>query len=219
MASISQRPKVEDTAPSYSNSFRPTHEPKQVTSRDEQSWDPWAPITDYERFQHYKTNRTQLTDFAQKNADSLEKTLITLCGGAFGVSLTLVGQLKDCPVNHSWCLTAAWMLFGIGLCLMVESFRITHRAYERDIELADKRYFELSEEVNEIRNTPYKFASTATWAFYLGMILLCAFAVMNTNNLMKRSIQTPINPNLSRSSTPQQAAITGPQKRTTTVGK
>jgi hypothetical protein len=36
---------------------------------------------------------------------------------------------------------------------------------------------------------------------------------------MKRSIQTPINPNLSRSSTPQQAAITGPQKRTTTVGK
>lgn len=154
-------------------------------------WDPWGPINDFERFQLYKESRAQCADFAQKNHDSFEKTLITLCGGAFGLSLTLVGQLKEVVVVWAVLLPVSWFCFAIGLCLMVQSFSLSHRAYERELDLTDERYFSFSQEVNQLRTQPFTFANLAMKIFYLGMMTLTVFAAANLENLMTQPKKQP----------------------------
>jgi hypothetical protein len=79
----------------------------------------------------------QLEGLISQQTSSLEKALLTLSGGAFGLSIVFVTQLAQNP-KYPGLMIAAWTLFGIALIFTVVSFQvsITALAREREIHLA-----------------------------------------------------------------------------------
>ena len=67
---------------------------------------------------------------------------------------------------------------------MIEAFSISHKSYERELNLTDARYFKMSLESNRYRVLPFTLTRMATIAFYLGMMGLCFFATGNIEELI-----------------------------------
>ncbi|MBU6454363.1 MAG: hypothetical protein KGS72_21525 [Cyanobacteria bacterium REEB67] len=147
--------------------------------------DPWAPITPEKRYELYIQQSKQYEDFAQKNSDSFEKAMITLSGGALGLSMTFLGFVKDRQhIEAGFLIPTSWILFALSLILMIWSFQITHDAYDRQLTILDRRYFEFSDENNPLRMLPNRIAAIAVWLFYAGITCLCTFGFMNWKHII-----------------------------------
>lgn len=85
-----------------------------------------------------KDYRNQLVVAEQKAQEDFDKTVISLSGGALGVSFVF---LKDVvasgPVNHKTYLLAAWMFWGVSITAVLASFFASTLALRRAIRQVD----------------------------------------------------------------------------------
>lgn len=110
--------------------------------------------------------------------------MITLSGGALGLSITFLGQIKDQIVECPIFMPVSWICFGTSLCFMLWSYQVSREAYDRQLFVLDKRYFEYSEEDNPLRERPQLIARVAMTFFCIGLLCLSMFGLINAENIM-----------------------------------
>ncbi len=130
--------------------------------------------------ENLKIYRKQLTQIEQKIGDSFLKTLLTLSGGALGLSLAFIKDIVgENPMVNPKILIASWSLLTISLASILLSLYLGISAYRHAINQTDKGTI-YKEFVGGwcAKAMPYSnFISISTFVF--GVIFLFIFAFKN----------------------------------------
>lgn len=130
--------------------------------------------------ENLKKYRQQLTEIEQKIGDSFLKTLLTLSGGALGLSLAFIKDIVgENPMVNPKILVASWSLLTISLASILLSLYLGISAYRHAINQIDKGTI-YKESVGGLcaKAMPYcNFISIST--FISGVIFLFIFAFKN----------------------------------------
>jgi hypothetical protein len=83
--------------------------------------------------------RALLIEGERKSQEDYDKTLITLSGGALGVSFAFVKDIVgDNPITCTDLLLWSWIFWGISLFIMLLSFYFGQRAFRKAINQVDQ---------------------------------------------------------------------------------
>ncbi|HEX6680055.1 MAG TPA: hypothetical protein VF063_05365 [Gaiellaceae bacterium] len=82
--------------------------------------------------------RARLVEHRQKATESFDRTVLTLSGGALGVTITFIHELAPHP-RHVWLIGVAWSLFCASLLLILVSYLASIAAHDNIIEQMDRR--------------------------------------------------------------------------------
>jgi uncharacterized BrkB/YihY/UPF0761 family membrane protein len=116
--------------------------------------------------------RKRLTDLHEKATDAFDRAVMTLAGGALGISLAFVHDVAPKP-RHTWVMGLSWLFFALSLLLILGSFLTSERA---TVSMVDK--WDREEEIERGKWTDY-LNWGAAGALILGVILLVIFAWLN----------------------------------------
>lgn len=89
--------------------------------------------------------RAHLIAAEQKSQDDYDKTIVSLSGGALGVSFVFLKDIIGAaPVRYSGLLLAAWICWGVSISSVLFSFFASNLALRRAITQVDaeKTYVE-----------------------------------------------------------------------------
>ena len=127
-----------------------------------------------------KQYRLQLIAADQKAQEDFDKTVLTLSGGALGISFAFVKDIVgNKPLTHPEWLLFAWIAWGISVTCVLASFYFSQQALRWAIKQVDQ---------NRIHSqTPGSFWSLITSVlnvfggvlFLVGVLLIVMFAGVN----------------------------------------
>lgn len=116
----------------------------------------------------------------QKSQEAYDKTVLSLSGGALGISFVFLKDvIHDVPLAHAEYLLGAWLSWGLSSTSILISFFLSHLALRRAINQID------SDEINT--TSPGGIYSKVTAAaniagallFLIGVLLITGFAGEN----------------------------------------
>jgi len=85
-----------------------------------------------------KKYRSQLETLEQKAQDDFDKTVLSLSGGALGISFAFVKDIVDfTSATNSILLFLAWMSWGLSVLLVLVSYFTSHLALRKAIKQVD----------------------------------------------------------------------------------
>ena len=88
--------------------------------------------------QDLKDYRALLIAAEQQAQEQYDKTILTLSGGAFGISFAFVDKVAGAnPVLTEWLL-GAWLLWGLSITSILFSFFFSNKALRKTIEQVDE---------------------------------------------------------------------------------
>jgi hypothetical protein len=117
--------------------------------------------------------RKRLTDLHEKATDSFDRAVMTLSGGALGISIAFVHDVAPHP-THKWSLGIAWACFAASLLLILWSFLTSERAIVRIVGQHDLD----AQEIQRGRVTDF-LNWGAAGTFVIGVVFLVLFALLN----------------------------------------
>lgn len=128
----------------------------------------------------YLAHRQSTQGGADEAQQNLDKALLTLSAGAFGLSIAFVSQVVP-PAQGLGLLFISWVAFGASIIFELFSFVSSKRAHERDVELLDEDYVAQSGEERYSRwNAATKGLNLlAGMGFATGTVLLVLFVTRN----------------------------------------
>lgn len=89
----------------------------------------------YEQIQAY---RSQLMAAEQKMQEDFDKTVLTLSGGALGVSFAFITDVVgDGPLVQPSLLLGAWIAWGLSVTFVLASFYVSHLALRTAVAQTD----------------------------------------------------------------------------------
>jgi hypothetical protein len=117
--------------------------------------------------------RKRLTDLHEKATDAFDKAVMTLSGGALGISIAFIHDVAHHPKDRG-IIAASWAAFSLSLLLILWSFLSSERAVVKMVHQHD----------HEVGDIPRgKMTDLLNWgsagAFVLGVVLLVIFACLN----------------------------------------
>ncbi|MBK8902969.1 MAG: hypothetical protein IPM53_17395 [Anaerolineaceae bacterium] len=127
-----------------------------------------------------KEYRTFLINADQKAQEDFDKTILTLSGGALGISIAFVKDvIGGNPIEYAWALAWAWISWSVSLTCILTSFYLSQQALRKSIRQVDSG--EIYQETPGGRFS--KFTSYANGLgiifFILGVLLIVLFAYRN----------------------------------------
>ena len=82
--------------------------------------------------QDLENYRTLLVDAEQKAQDDFDKTVLTLSGGALGISFAFVKDfIGDDPIVNAHYLLASWVMWGVSMVSILSSFYFSQQALRK----------------------------------------------------------------------------------------
>ncbi len=85
-----------------------------------------------------KQYRTLLIAAEQKAQEDFDKTVLSLSGGALGISFAFVKDIVGTnPLIYSWLLFVAWLAWGTSVGCVLTSYYMSNRALRLSIEQVD----------------------------------------------------------------------------------
>ena len=89
--------------------------------------------------EHLREYRDLLIAVEQKAQEDYDKTILSLSGGALGVSFAFVKDIVGSqPISQSWTLLASWIAWGTSVACVLGSFYASQRALRRAIKQVDE---------------------------------------------------------------------------------
>lgn len=86
-----------------------------------------------------KAYRQSLIDAEKQGQDSFDKTVLSLSGGALGISFVFIKDvIGPDPIIQPELLLAAWILWSLSTLAILVSFYTSNRALRKAIEQCDK---------------------------------------------------------------------------------
>ena len=150
-----------------------------------------------EEHQQYLDERKELVDAARESARTFDKAVLTFGAAVFGFSIAFLKDVAPHPSRPTlpW-LGAAWLLFAVGLLLILLSFLFSHRACMFEIECATKK---ITHPTSRTKNN--KWSDFTDWCNYacigclfLGLLSWSVFAFENLGqegSIPMKKVETP----------------------------
>jgi hypothetical protein len=104
----------------------------------------------------YLGHRQSLFDGAGEAQQNLDKALLALSAGAFGLSIAFVSQVE--PAGAVILMYRAWIAFGLSILCELASFVTAKWAHQKDVVILDEDYERLA---NSERRSRWNVATTA----------------------------------------------------------
>jgi len=139
---------------------------------------------DIEYYNRLSTERQALLNALLDQSRSLDKYILTLAGGALGLSLVFIKDIAPTPKAETiGVLVGSWVSFCISILITLLSFLLSQKAIFKQIGITEGL---ISGKLDQNRKHPNPFR-TATgilnWismvSFIVGVILLITFAAIN----------------------------------------
>ena len=83
-----------------------------------------------------RAHRDWLVSAHHTASQDFDKAVMTLAGGALGVSITFIHEIAPHPKHHGW-LATAWTLLALSLLLVFVSYLASQRVLEHEIDNCD----------------------------------------------------------------------------------
>ena len=131
--------------------------------------------------QQYRDDyRTQLLDYAKQSQTDYDSTLITLSGGALGISFAFVNQfIGDAPIVGFPLLVVAWICWVISLIAVLLSFYTSNRALHKVVESIDSGQPLTARPGGRLDKVTAWLNGISGVLFVVGVIAMMWFAVRN----------------------------------------
>jgi len=131
----------------------------------------------------YLEERKLLISAEREGARQFDRAILTLAGGAFGLSLTFIRQIAPQPKSGTiLMLIGAWVSFSASLLSTLISFLTSQSACSKQREILEKEYFGSSNDDQE-KNMPAIWTRRLNWfsivAFIFGVLFLASFSFLN----------------------------------------
>lgn len=127
-----------------------------------------------------KEYRALLIEAEQKAQEDFDKTVLTLSGGALGISFAFVKDIiGDEPIIHACYLLTSWIIWGISVLCVLASFYFSQQALRKTISQLDAdKIYEQSPGGWYSRLTAILNALGGV-LFLVGVVLIVIFAAYN----------------------------------------
>lgn len=124
--------------------------------------------------------RALLTNIEQKSQEDYDKAILTLSGGALGITFAFVKNIVgNSPVQHSWLLYSAWVIWTVSLLTTLLSFYISRKALRKAIDQLDKKKIYTESPGGYYDKTTSVLNSSSGLLFIAGVILAIIFVTFN----------------------------------------
>jgi hypothetical protein len=138
------------------------------------------------KYQVYLDERNSLIDAKREGTRFFDKAILTLAGGAFGLSLTFIRQSSPNIIPRcKYLLVFAWAGFCISILSTLISFLTSQSACLKQIEILGDEWLakdDRDKKVN-IKNKPAirtkRLNVISIFAFIIGTICLAWFTIVN----------------------------------------
>ena len=138
-------------------------------------------------YQVYLDERKSLVDAKREGTHSFDKAILTLAGGAFGLSLTFIRQFKQHTIpNCKFMLALAWTGFCISMLSTLISFLTSQSACSKQIEILEVAFCSQNKDVDTRANQKNNFSIwtkrlnvISIFSFIAGTICLAYFTIIN----------------------------------------
>lgn len=132
--------------------------------------------------------RDWLVQSGFKVSEAYDKAVMTLSGGALGISMTFIHDLAPAPVAGTllW-LGLAWISFGTSVASILISKLTSQWALDRALEQFDNRKIDSQRpgQAYSVLTTVLNVVAGAT--FLLGVVALAWFAISNLSDVGNKS--------------------------------
>jgi len=130
-----------------------------------------------------KEYRTLLMTLEQKAQEDFDKTVLTLSGGALGVSFAFVKDfVGQSPIQCPWLLFGAWLAWGVSVTLVLVSFFSSNLALRKAIKQLDDDKIH-SEHPGGVSDKITAFLNISSGIlFLLGVVFSVFFVFYNLEN-------------------------------------
>jgi len=120
--------------------------------------------------------RNRLLNYQAEELDIFSKQVVTLSGGALGLSVVFVRQIAGTDPSLTWLLGAAWVLWIASITCVLVSHYYSARAMENAVKQLDAK-----EEVTGGKfDTSTRWLNTgALWCFVVAAALAAVFVLVN----------------------------------------
>jgi hypothetical protein len=173
------------------------------------------------RHEAYVARSNSLNDFAFKTSERYDQWVLTLSGGALGISLTFLEKIAPDPAGNTiFLLGLSWLAFIVAVVAGFSAIFFSRQAIYRQLEIDTAIYGQfknsttenkmegeiLPEEENQHIRTLNVLNWTSLSSLTFGILLMCIFAlaniaVGNSKGELNQQPQINVNVNLPQFST------------------
>jgi hypothetical protein len=124
--------------------------------------------------------RSLLAKTLIEQSQECDKSILSLAGGALGVSFLFIKDLiPNFDKSTLWLLVAGWILMVVSLLSTLVSMWTSRWAFEKAIEQIDKGEIHSQEPGAWYTQLTYKLNGASIICFIIGVVFLLMFAVAN----------------------------------------
>jgi hypothetical protein len=128
---------------------------------------------------HLVEYRATLVAAEQKSQDDYDKTIVSLSGGALGISIVFLKDIiGESDPSATWAIVTAWSFWALSLTSVVVSYFFSRIALSKSIVQTDQD--NLGESVGGWASTATSLSNSVSGiSFILGVVFLIYFATKN----------------------------------------
>jgi hypothetical protein len=133
----------------------------------------------------YLEERKLLIDEEREAARTFDKAMLTLSGGALGLSIAFIKNIAPLPRNTGLLFTS-WIGFGLALLSTAIALHISQFAFRKSRDLLDanqKKGIDISKLSNCWANLTNLLNWFTIFVFLIGVICLSCFAGINISSI------------------------------------
>jgi hypothetical protein len=154
------------------------------------------PKTDEVKYQVYINERKALVEGEQVSADNLDKNILTLAGGALGISLVFIEKIAPTPDPKTLVLLyIAWTSLVLSLLVTLSSQLTSQHAYRQARDILEDEFFPEGTKKAKTNNCWSKWTQILNWisigTFIIGVGMLALFSVQNIKFCLTHKTTNP----------------------------
>lgn len=137
------------------------------------------PITNAvdERLFEYRKN---LVAAEQKAQEDFDKTVLTLSGGALGISFAFLKDVIGAnPIAHPYLLFAAWVAWGFSTFSVLASYHLSHLALRKAVKQVDEGLIYKQRAGGVFATWTARLNEAGAVLFLVGVLCITIFAGFN----------------------------------------
>ena len=151
------------------------------------------------RQSHWAEHRKLLVSADQKSQEDFDKTVLTLSGGALGISFAFLKDIIGTePIHYAALLITSWSAWGLSMLCVLTSYFCSHMAIRRMIRQIDEDTFHIEKKGGAWRDATASLNVVGAVFFIAGVLSITVFAAKNLhekgdalNAKLKTTISAP----------------------------
>ena len=133
---------------------------------------------------HLSEYRQELIDAKNASQDQLDKALLTLSAGAFGITIAFLESITSTPPVWPGLLYLSWFCWGLTIGLSLIAFYLSVKSHDKDLALLHSDPKNLYDENRkDPTNTAVKWLNIMSLILFLiGLVTISLFTAFNLSN-------------------------------------